>query len=500
MLLSGLIASGIVAWQIPIEILIRYATDDAYFFLKIADNLASGRGSTFDGLHATNGYHPLWLLVLTAAFTGAHRVELTSPEQLLRVAAFLMMIAGGVAAWQIGRAMQAVFPAVRIAPAALLTCLAAAVLFIDSHFAMESVLVVLLISLYIRGRTMYSARPWLVPLLLPFLFLTRIDFLTSLVPALAVLHIAEQRAGTRVRTALLTICPTIAVAAAYFAFNNDAFGTAVPISAAIKSTFPRVNALENLRTTYASLTEGDGLAIYNIYNACRIFLPLFIYPAFYWIVWRGSFGRARDLDNGLVACAFGATALVLSHLMFNQELTALWVTALPACVAVVMLFRASIEGLWAGLVTNTALAASVAVFVGVHYVYSPQPAGYGFAIQIARVTQPSDVLFQIDGSGTIGYFSGRHVINGDGLVNTVAYRGILEEGRLAEYLRDESVDYFVSNQMIDLNAGVPGATPVYQEDMLPEDAKAAMTCASDAVVLHSGDWILCRARAPETTN
>jgi len=40
--------------------------DDFFYYLKIAINLASGHGSTFDGIHLTNGYHPLWLLLLAA--------------------------------------------------------------------------------------------------------------------------------------------------------------------------------------------------------------------------------------------------------------------------------------------------------------------------------------------------------------------------------------------------------------------------------------------------
>lgn len=35
--------------------------DDFYYYLKIAENLANGRGSTFDSVTLTNGYHPLWL-------------------------------------------------------------------------------------------------------------------------------------------------------------------------------------------------------------------------------------------------------------------------------------------------------------------------------------------------------------------------------------------------------------------------------------------------------
>src|SRR5258708_12830213 len=40
--------------------------DDFYYYLKVAQNLAHGRGSTFNGIVPTNGYHPLYLLVIAA--------------------------------------------------------------------------------------------------------------------------------------------------------------------------------------------------------------------------------------------------------------------------------------------------------------------------------------------------------------------------------------------------------------------------------------------------
>jgi hypothetical protein len=39
--------------------------DDFFYYAQVARHLAHGAGSTFDGIHRTNGYHPLWLLCLT---------------------------------------------------------------------------------------------------------------------------------------------------------------------------------------------------------------------------------------------------------------------------------------------------------------------------------------------------------------------------------------------------------------------------------------------------
>src|ERR1051326_2162804 len=47
---------------------VNLTQEDGYYYFKVAQQLAQGAGSTFDGVHATNGYHPLWLLCLAAVF------------------------------------------------------------------------------------------------------------------------------------------------------------------------------------------------------------------------------------------------------------------------------------------------------------------------------------------------------------------------------------------------------------------------------------------------
>lgn len=49
---------------LPISGLYGAFDDDFFYYAKIAQNLAHGLGSTLDGIHRTNGYHPLWLLIL----------------------------------------------------------------------------------------------------------------------------------------------------------------------------------------------------------------------------------------------------------------------------------------------------------------------------------------------------------------------------------------------------------------------------------------------------
>ena len=59
-----------------------FTRDDAYYYFKVAQNISEGRGSTFDGVNATNGYHPLWMLICVPIFALA-RFDLILPLRIL---------------------------------------------------------------------------------------------------------------------------------------------------------------------------------------------------------------------------------------------------------------------------------------------------------------------------------------------------------------------------------------------------------------------------------
>lgn len=55
--------------QAPLAFLLSNTVpDDSFYYFQIARNIVHGLGSTFDGVNPTNGYHPLWLLVLLPVF------------------------------------------------------------------------------------------------------------------------------------------------------------------------------------------------------------------------------------------------------------------------------------------------------------------------------------------------------------------------------------------------------------------------------------------------
>lgn len=71
-LLFGVVIALSIAWRLylvqmgPVGAVTYGFLDDGFFYTEIAKNIATGVGSTFDGIHPTNGYHPLWMALLVS--------------------------------------------------------------------------------------------------------------------------------------------------------------------------------------------------------------------------------------------------------------------------------------------------------------------------------------------------------------------------------------------------------------------------------------------------
>jgi hypothetical protein len=87
------------AYNLPNTWFIR---DDAYYYFKVAQNISEGHGSTFDGIHLTNGYHPLWLLICIPIFALA-RYDLILPLRVLAVVIGLLQLGTSILLYRLVR-------------------------------------------------------------------------------------------------------------------------------------------------------------------------------------------------------------------------------------------------------------------------------------------------------------------------------------------------------------------------------------------------------------
>jgi len=80
----------------PVNSLMKwYSTDDAFYYFKVAMNVTSGHGVTFDGINPTNGFHPLWMLVCISVFW-LGKFDLILPLRVLVVVSALFSVGSGV--------------------------------------------------------------------------------------------------------------------------------------------------------------------------------------------------------------------------------------------------------------------------------------------------------------------------------------------------------------------------------------------------------------------
>lgn len=66
-------AAGFLVANAPMSALAAWLADDSFYYYQIARNIVLGNGATFDTLHWTNGWHPLYMLlcILVQALAGA---------------------------------------------------------------------------------------------------------------------------------------------------------------------------------------------------------------------------------------------------------------------------------------------------------------------------------------------------------------------------------------------------------------------------------------------
>lgn len=189
--------------------------DDGYYYTQVARTLARTGRSSFDGLSATNGYHPLWLLVL------ALKSRLLGDSALLVVlveaaclggAVAVLLRAAGVRAWGVALLFAAVF--VHYVGAM-------------SGLGMEVSLFALCAAVFTATLAARAPALWLGVAAAGCIG-ARIDSAAFVLPAILLCDRPRRERAT-------AIAVLAAAGAVYAGVNLRLFGAALPVSSAIKS-------------------------------------------------------------------------------------------------------------------------------------------------------------------------------------------------------------------------------------------------------------------------
>jgi hypothetical protein len=220
---------------------VDFIFDDGYYYLAVAANVAELGRSTFDGITATNGYQPLWMLALA----GLARIVGTEPHRFFVASCALIYAIACIApllalAWR--RSTGRHF-ALCIAAGLAVVMIQQPVTFLEG---MEPILIAPLalpmVMLIERENTDTKAL-LLLSALLAAAFLVRLDSLALLIttaiglPLFELMNNRLNRSNLRTRmvrvAAVLSIfvVPTVI---AYASINQWLFGTPIPVSGLAK--------------------------------------------------------------------------------------------------------------------------------------------------------------------------------------------------------------------------------------------------------------------------
>jgi len=431
------------------EIIFR-VPDDASYYLKIAENFNNGKGFSFDGLHQTNGFQPLWQFILIA-LTFIYKSD---PETTLRIVLILQVVLLFISGILIFRFLSEYFTYKIIFVSGIIYIL---FVFFQSVNAMETALLVFMFSvlLYFSGKTKIleihdPKNEFIFGLLSGLLILTRLDSVFFIIPAviLCIFRIFSDDGRMKKKLTLFLIFTGSAfVLLTYLIYNYAEFGNIIPVSGYLKSGFPEVkfndkfNDLLYYRETYFAFTA-------------------VIYLIWYFVNFKVS--KKSYFHSCLAVMSTGVICLLIYMIFFLNWVIFSWyfiTYSLFVSLAVCLPLRYLLS--FKNIRTANFLFFFIIIFISFYWgskIFKFYTTGYGIlggnwniqsyeaAQWTKKNTQPGD-LFAMKDAGHFSYFSEREVINLDGLVNNFEYQEVLRNKLLKEYLMENRVKYIVQHAL-----------------------------------------------------
>jgi hypothetical protein len=472
----ALFSTAVFAFAVtrPLDWLLGVVPDDAFYYLKIAQNIATTGKSSFDGLNPTNGYHPGWMAVLVVLAK-----VIRGPIALLRaclVTAFVLHLAASrmlvaslsrwlqpVAAWIAG-ALWVINPlpvnlALQGVESSLYIFAAVLVLFTYSiHFGPG-------LSNFDRDA---GPRPFvLLGLTLGGLFLARTESVVLTLIVTVGLAFAL-RASAFWRTLLLTAAAFFVSVLPWFLYSFLATGTWFQRSGSMKmlwaadyhhSVFQNVvgffGYLFGAWVTYPIIGIPGGWG-----NDPRAVVDFGVTLTLLWVVWRGVGLRAmRPLAIVALVVSFACLATGGVYGLFFSEMQ-YWYKAQPGLVffvvgyGVASILLERLRPQWVKpLLGLTVAALGVALlvrFAGLRS-YPHQREVYATQAKFDALL-PDGERIGCFNAGIPGYFGKHVVINLDGLVNNALY-DYYRRRALDQYLSDAHIRY-IADETVALERGM----------------------------------------------
>ena len=261
-----------------IEFLLNFANDDSFFYLKTAYNFSAGHGSTFDLINETNGYHPLWFLILSAYYFVINLFTTFNPELYFRLTVLLINSINASIIYYLYKYFKTTDP--ENAYRGFILMLPLFLTFVAIRdYGMETHLTCLIIVLYIYiksyelkfQKTLITQKIFLLCVL----FLSRIDFLFTVIPVIIISDYLLSPQDQKKKFIFGTAAALFFISIAYFLSNYIFFGNFLTITTKVKSSFPVNIFLKNFNDLFAPGTfTNQFVKSFYVLNVIILFLIL----------------------------------------------------------------------------------------------------------------------------------------------------------------------------------------------------------------------------------
>jgi hypothetical protein len=435
---------------------LAFYEDDFFYYLRVAQSIAAGKHSTYDGVHLTNGYHPLWMLaVVTLTRLFGTGIGFFYALQSLLVACVLAMYL------LCERTFVTIAPRAGWLPQFVAAALATSELMLATggmEVALATPLIAALIYYRLCRFTWTPFRAFVFGLLSAAVVLARLDA-AILVVSMALLDLLWHRSvpwHQRLRCSIAYLCGALPVAL-YLALNEFWFHTLMPVSGEAKQMrFHRSPSWTLFSRHVFTPPERYFLVFPWLLATIAGLIILLCCPQ-----WRGRLrgGVPCLLALLLFPFLFVAALSVLSDWpiwsWYAYPLVASGMGAAALLLAADSSFAArAVRALrWPALAL---LVVTWGIFFVSRWVNARRPDKVGYSIYLEAVdiahfdrTHPG-VYAMGDRAGTPGYLLHEPLIQLEGLVMDKTFLANIREQRsLAEVLHDYGVRYYIATNPVE---------------------------------------------------
>ena len=444
--------------------------DDAFYYFNIARHFSDGAFSTFDGIHLTNGYHPLWVAMLTSVYfvtddPAAALETIKVMEFVILLLSFLFLLSGAACIGGYWVLLAGVCPLL----------LSNKTLFCgmeNSALLLVSTMLFAALACQSRfGRSRVGGVGIMIAVaLLPWARLEAVSISLSLPVLLAVLRHLKV---VDVEKRQLLACAVSAWASllVYLLYNYLVFDSALPVSGLVKTDIFSAylwkkqggfDVWTNIRETWALEPYRSGVVSSAMIGGIAV-VSLLIRAL------KKQPGASVALDVFMICLAIGHVSKFLhAALAVHPSYSAAeWYFSYKHLIDILFwpyLFAAVGAVFWMCRPPVLKAAAAAVVMAGSVHILWNADFNAPFAVvddisrqtlrnwrtlsyqgaQLLDSTLPEGAVVGATDAGILGYFSKHAVVNLDGLVNSKSFFDAVESGDISEWVKQSGIRYLAN--------------------------------------------------------